>query len=127
MIAALIALAIIVGAGALGNSLGTKFKTIVNKVIGACVRLLDKWKAEQLPIMARLDPIAVRDLADQLVREHVLRLKAGEEVTVLEGAFAGVEAEIVRAKIRQQCPRAAFYVRRQDCRSEHRFPQLIWA
>ena len=35
LIAALIALAIMVGAGALGNALGTKFNTIANKVSGS--------------------------------------------------------------------------------------------
>lgn len=35
LIAALIALAIMVGAGALGNALGSKFNTIANKVKAA--------------------------------------------------------------------------------------------
>jgi hypothetical protein len=31
------------------------------------LRLLDKWVAEQLPIVARGNPIAASDLADQLM------------------------------------------------------------
>jgi hypothetical protein len=49
------------------------------------------------------------------MREHNLRLKPGEGVTVLEGALAGADAEMVTAKSVNSVRVLLGHVRRQGC------------
>ncbi|ESY51408.1 hypothetical protein X744_20995 [Mesorhizobium sp. LNJC372A00] len=64
------------------------------------LKFLDKWVLEQLPLVAQGDPIAVSDLADQLmtaaemagIDAHEI---AGEVTSVLE-----LLSELVRSRVR---------------------------
>ncbi|MER8515535.1 hypothetical protein NKH47_21615 [Mesorhizobium sp. M1060] len=58
-----------------------------HKVSTRGLRFLDKWVAEQLPIVARGDPIAASDLADQLMTAAE---KAGIPVEEINGEVESV-------------------------------------
>lgn len=62
------------------------------------LKFLDKWVAEQLPIVARGDPIAASDLADQLMTAAD---KAGIGADEIAGEVESV-FEVVSAALRRR-------------------------
>ncbi|QND66673.1 DUF768 domain-containing protein [Mesorhizobium loti] len=63
------------------------------------LKFLDNWMAQQLPILAREDPIAASDLADQLMTAAE---KAGIRADEINGEVAGVFEVIFEASRRRK-------------------------
>ncbi|RUX96130.1 MULTISPECIES: DUF768 domain-containing protein [unclassified Mesorhizobium] len=63
------------------------------------LKFLDNWMAQQLPIVARGDPIAASDLADQLMTAAE---KAGIRADEINGEVASVFEVIFEAMRRRK-------------------------